>query len=187
MNAIIISSELNPSGLEKPSMLKELGSEWSKSEELHHVMLVLIFTYTQTEENRLDFCLHTKRVKMAVQRCAEYYGVSFLSIYNDCKRVTGIYTLRNFSLWTAGVLFHENLIRGYTLSQYFAGGVHNACKVPEICKCSLQGGVPYKGDLPCFNAWYALVDWCNCRIRRLYHVDIEKKIKKVFRLSRRNP
>lgn len=168
-------------------MLEELGSEWSKSEELHHVMLVLIFTYTQTREHSLDFCLYTERVKTAVQRCAEYYGLSFLSIYNDCKRVTGIYTLSDFSLWTAGALFYERLTIRYVWSQRLTGGVHNTCKVPEICKCSLQGGVPYKGDLPCYNAWYALVYWCNCRIRRLYHVDIEKKIKKIFRLSRRNP
>ncbi|WP_314820811.1 hypothetical protein [Stomatobaculum longum] len=104
----------------KDFYLRELGFKQFEAEELNHVMGVLLLTYDQMDENTsiqadkmdntkkemkiFDSDLHIEKVRKAVQRCSERYGISSNTIYNDCKRATGLYDIQDFSLWTAIIL-----------------------------------------------------------------------------------
>ena len=108
----------------KEFYLRELGFKQFEAEELNHVMGVLLLTYDQMDENTsvqadkmdntkkemkiFDSDLHIEKVRKAVKRCSERYGISSNTIYNDCKRATGLYDFQDFSLWTAIMLGVNN-------------------------------------------------------------------------------
>lgn len=83
----------------KQFYLKALGFLEFKSAALSHMMGVLILMYDQFDGS---FCSYEMLVE-AINRCSKRYGINTSVIYRDCRKVTGLYDIRQFYEWAIGV------------------------------------------------------------------------------------
>jgi hypothetical protein len=83
----------------KQFYLKTLGFLEFNSVALSHMMGVLILTYDQIDGNFYSYEMLTE----AINKCSKRYGVPTSVIYRDCRKVTGLYDIRQFFAWAIGV------------------------------------------------------------------------------------
>lgn len=87
----------------KQFYLETLGFLEFKSKSLCHMMGVLILTFDQMSNDIFSSEMITESIK----KCAERYGVNKSVIYRDCRKVTGLYNISDFCLWTKGLLLNK--------------------------------------------------------------------------------
>jgi len=85
--------------------LEQLGFLGFKSKALSHMMGVLILAYDQMDGEYWSDEIFVE----AIKKCAKRYGIKKSVIYRDCKKVTGLYSIKDFYRW-ATKLFQTRYI-----------------------------------------------------------------------------
>lgn len=100
--------------------LKELGFLEFSSMALSHMIGVLILTYDQMAGNTCSY----EMVIEAIRKSSERYGVNKSVIYRDCRKVTGLYDIKEFYDWvirifekgTRNILLNDFVL--YSIDKY---------------------------------------------------------------------
>ena len=109
--------------------LKKLGFLEFSSIALSHMIGVLILTYDQMDGNVCS----DEMVIEAIRKCSDRYGVNKSVIYRDCRKVTGVYDIKQFYDWVIGLF--EKQTRNTLLNDFVLNSIDKYTNVrPFISK-----------------------------------------------------